>query len=183
MKKIWLILAIFSFSLHANIKNEVYSLYQNHNYDEACKKGLRYLNQYRQDEQFVTLYAFSCLEADYIDRLAIPISILKRTEESRANAAYLATILMQKKMLIHALMDHYDISSLELPTTEYVLSIVFDLYTKRHNPNQKHAIYIFRDPKNEKISYKLYMTKKNGTNKMVIETYYDTMMTQRHTYR
>jgi hypothetical protein len=41
---------------------------------------------------------------------------------------------------------------------------------------------MFFDKQNEKVSYKLYINSGNHSKKMVIEEYYDTIMTHRHTY-
>ena len=66
--------------------------HQDKAYQKACKTGLKVFQKFRNDEEFVSLYAFSCLNADQIDRLAIPISILKNSEEARSNAAYFSWV-------------------------------------------------------------------------------------------
>ena len=99
MKHIILISSFFVIFAFADIKSSLYHLYQDKQYEEACKEGLKVFQEYRKDEEFVSLYAFSCLNADYINRLLIPMSILKLTSESRENSAYFATITMQKKLL------------------------------------------------------------------------------------
>ena len=181
MRLLVLITSLLCSLAFADIKTSLYHLYQDKQYEEACKEGLKVFQQYRKDEEFVSLYAFSCLQADYIDRLAIPISLLKKTEEARSNAAYFSVILMQKKLLYHALVDGYKLSELKLPTTDHVLSTVFELYAAlRHERKQNH--YVLFDKKNEKVSYKLYIKNGNHSKKMVIEEYYDTIMTHRHTY-
>jgi len=181
MRTLLLIALIFSSVSFADVKTSLYHLYQNKQFDQACKEGLNLFQANRNDEEFISLYAFSCLEADNIDRLAIPISMLKNSEEARSNAAYFSVILMQKKLLFHSLVDGYKLSEFKLPTTEHVVSVVFDQYSKvSHERKRNH--YIFIDPKNEKISYKLYLRNNNQTQSMVIEEYYDTIMTHRHTY-
>lgn len=167
--------------LNADAKMETYKLYQSAKYEEACQSGEKILDQYKKDEEFVSLYAFACLNADYLDKLTIPISTLKNSAESRANAAYFAVILMQKKLLIHALTDQYDLKPIKLPTTDYVLSTVFDLYTKDGAPkNQRRYNYV--DPQDANKSYRLFVTKSGPAPKMVIEEYYDKIMTKRHIY-
>jgi hypothetical protein len=182
MKKIVLIFVILFSSLYAtDIKYEMYQLYKNKQYKKACLLGYKNLKDYKRDEEFVSLYAFSCLYADYIDRLSAPAALLKQTPESRANSAYFAIIVMQKKLLYHALLDHYNLSAYVLPSTDYVLSKVFDAYAKlgKHKPQDS---YIFKDTKDPKLSYKLYLIEENGTDKMVIEELYDTMLIKRHKY-
>ena len=86
--------------LHANIKEDILSLYQTKQYTQACRTGFLHLEELNKDENFIALYAFACLKADYIDRLSVPISKLKYSKEARANSAYLAVILMQKNFYI-----------------------------------------------------------------------------------
>ena len=178
------ILILFLLVLNAyaiNIKQNLFTLYQNKKYDKVCSIGFNHFQRYKKDEEFVSLYAFGCLNADYIDRLSIPIATLKFSKEARANSAYFAIILMQKKLLYHALIDHYDLSKYLLPSTDYVLSKVFDLYTKL-GKHQSRAFYLFQDPTDKKLTYKLYIIKNDKVYKMVIEEYHDTMMLQRHVY-
>ena len=179
--KLFMMILLMSAWLHANIKQEMYRLYQNKDYEEACSAGMRHFQDNRQDTEFVSLYAFSCLKSDYIDRLAVPISILKHSKESRANAAYLSVILMQKKLLYHALIDGYDLSSFKLPTTDYVLSRVFDLYA-RDNHVQTRDVYVYQDPDSASRHYKLYIMQNGSVKKMVIDEYYDTILAHRHIY-
>ena len=168
-------------TLYGDIKNEIFNLYQNEKYEKVCNIGHKSLDKYARDEEFVSLYAFGCLKSDYIDRLTIPISLLKFTKESRANSAYFSVIVMQKKLLYHSLVDNYDLSTLELPSTDYVLSAVFDLYSKLGKHTRRN-LYLFENEHNTKISYKLYLEDNGALKKMVIEEYYDKMAVHRHVY-
>lgn len=172
---------LLSLSLYADMKQDMFALYQNSKYNKSCQMGFDNFKAHKQDEEFVSLYAFSCLKSDYIDRLAVPTAVLKFSEESRANAAYFAVILMQKKLLYHALVDNYDLSEFKLPTTDYVLSRVFDLYAKldKHEPR---AFYLFEDPNDSKLTYKLYLSRDYKLDKIVIEEFYDTITIKRHVY-
>jgi len=178
--KIVLILFL-TITLYADIKRDMFNLYQNKKYEDVCSMGFDHFKQNKKDEEYVSLYAFSCLNSDYIDRLAIPTAVLKFSKEARANSAYFSVILMQKKLLYHALLDNYDLSAYNLPTTDYVLSKVFDLYSQigKHEPR---AFYLFEDPNDPKITYKLYLSREYRLTKMVIEEYYDTINVKRHIY-
>ncbi|SFV68416.1 FIG00470045: hypothetical protein [hydrothermal vent metagenome] len=176
-----LILLLFITTLYADIKEKMFTLYQNKEYEKVCTMGFDNLKRYKRDEEFVSLYAFACLNSDYIDRLAVPSAVLKFSEEARANAAYFSVILMQKKLLYHSLLDGYELSELKLPTTDYVLSKVFDLYAKL-DKHKKRPFYLFEDPKDKKLTYKLYLAKDYRITKMVIEEFYDTMLIKRHIY-
>jgi len=179
----FLIILSLSLSLYAGVKQEMFHLYQNKQFSKACSKGLISFSAHKNDEEFLSMYAFSCLYADYVDRLAVPITIMKHSEEARANAAYFSVILMQKKLLFHALLDNYELSNLKLPTTDYILSKVFDLYVKlgKHKPRE---YYILKDKKNKHITYKLYIQKSQNKNsdKVVLEEFYDTQSVKRHLY-
>ena len=174
-------LLFLTISLYANIKQDMFNLYQNKKFEDVCQQGFDNFKAHKQDEEFISLYAFACLKSDYIDRLAVPVAVLKFSEEARANSAYFAVILMQKKLLYHALVDNYDLSTFRLPTTDYVLSRVFDLYAKlgKHEPR---AFYLFEDPNDHKLTYKLYISRDYKLDKIVIEEFYDTMTIKRHVY-
>jgi hypothetical protein len=88
---------------------------------------------------------------------------------------------MQKKLLYHAMVDHYDLSEFSLPTTDYILSKVFDLYAKLGNHTPR-AFYLFEDPYDPKVTYKLSLLKDYKVNKIVIEEFYDTIVIKRHVY-
>ena len=176
-----LILLLLITNIYADVKQEMFGLYQNKKFAKVCTMGFDNFGKYKRDEEFVSLYAFSCLNSDYIDRLAVPTAVLKFSEEARANSAYFSVILMQKKLLYHSLLDGYELSKLKLPTTNYVLSKVFNLYTKLGKHDNR-AFYIFQDPKDKKLTYKLYLTKDYKITKMVIEEFYDTMLIKRHIY-
>ena len=181
MTKLLFLLIFSALLLHADTKMETYKLYQDTKYEEACLSGDKVLDQYINDEEFISLYAFACLHADQLDKLSIPISALNKTAEARANAAYFSVILMQKKLLMHSLADQYDLKPIKLPTTEYVLSTVFDLYSSDTGSKDRRR-YNYVDPKDAKKSYRLFVTKSGPSPKMIIEEYYDKQMTKRHIY-
>jgi len=178
--KIILFLSLF-IALYADVKQDMLSLFQNNKHEESCNLGFENFKNYKQDDEFLSLYAFSCLRADYIDRLALPIAMLKYSKEARANSTYFSIILMQKKMLYHALVDDYALLSLNVPTTDYVLSKVFDLYIKL-GKHEKRSVYMFEDPIDKKLSYKLYVVQDGKLSKMVIEEFYDTITLKTHIY-
>ncbi|WP_345991925.1 hypothetical protein [Sulfurimonas sp. HSL-1716] len=181
MRSLLLLISLFTL-LFSDAKQDIYSLYQLKQYDKACKLGLLHFSKHRDDENFVSIYAFSCLNADYIDRLSVPITILKNSKEARSNAAYLSIILMQKKLLEHSLKDNYNIKSLKLPTTDNILSKVFDLYSNLQI-HKKIPLYVFIDPNNAKITYKLYLSGNADSSNMVIEELYDSTLVKKHIYR
>lgn len=181
MNKIILFFLLSPLILLADAKVDTYKLFQDAKYEEACQSGDALLQQYKDDEEFISLYAFACLNADQLDKLSMPITSLKKSPESRANAAYFSVILMQKKLLMHALADQYDLKPVKLPTTEYILSTVFDLYSN-DNGSKERRRYNYTDPKDVTKSYRLFVTKSGSSPKMIIEEYNDKIMTKRHIY-
>lgn len=97
MKRFALFLALTPVLLSASDSRELYRLYQNSQYIQTCNAGVKELHLHADDERFVSLYAFTCLEADRIDRLALPITMLKNSPEARKNVTYFTAILLQKK--------------------------------------------------------------------------------------
>ena len=183
--KIVLILILATY-LSANIKQKMFRLYQDEKYKEACIKGASQFNKFRQDEELISLYAFACLKADFIDKLSIPIVILKKSKEARANSAYFSILLMQKKLLYRSLVDGYDLSSLKLPSTKHIFSKVFDLYTKRDKTKdieRMNGFYIFEDKDNKKIKYKLYLSQYKKSHTIIIEEFFNGLQIKKHIYR
>ncbi len=176
--KYLIILAILYTNIFAQITNKMYDLYQMHRYTKACNIGLANLYKNRNDTNFISIYAFSCLHANHLDRLSYPIARLKKNKSARANAAYLSVIVMQEKLLLHSMLDRYKLNQFKFPSTNYILSKVFNLYLKLKTYKTV-PIYLFQDPKNKHIAYKLYITK---FKQLVIEKFYDSTLVQKHVY-
>ncbi len=177
MKIIFLAFLSITALYSSSLKSEMVKLFKQKQYNQLCTLGFKNFLSIQKDEEAISLYAFGCLYDDKIDNLAIPVILLKNSKEARANAAYFSTILMQKKLLQHSLIDGYKIASLNLPNTDYILSNVFHLYSNLKK-YKKNSTYFFTDKKNIKISYKLYFKKKS----IIIEEYYDNILLKKHTY-
>ena len=177
----YILILLISFNLYAISIGELLSLYEKKEYKQACLIGTQSLYKETKNEKFLSLYAFSCLYSGYIDRLATPIALLKSSPESRANSAYFAVILMQKKLLYHSLVDGYNLKELALPSTEYILSKVFDFYIKVSDKKRKSS-YTFKDQKDSNRTYKLYLFKENSIQKMVIEELYNNNIVKKYIY-
>lgn len=178
--KIFIIMLMVVSSYAYDIKKNMLNLYENKKFKEVCNIGFNNFNSNMNDEEYVSLYAFACLNVDYLDRLPIAITALRSSNESRSNASYFSIIYMQKKLLYHALLDNYDLKSLNLPTTDYVLSKVFDLFIKLDNHKQQY--YLLKDEKDNRVGYKLYIIKDKYLDKIVIEELYDSRTIAQHIY-
>ena len=176
-----LLILFLTVTIYASTKQKMFNLYQNHKYEKVCNMGFDHFRKNNKDEEYISLYAFACLKSDYIDRLSTPVAMLKFSQEARSNAAYFSVILMQKKLLYHALVDGSSLSELNLPTTDYILSKVFDFYSKIGKHEQR-LFYLFEDEKDSKLTYKLYLSKGRKIDKMIIEEFYDSVTIKRHIY-
>jgi len=178
--KLTLLLLILPLYLLADIKTELLSMYNNKEYKNVCLKATQSLHRYTKDEEYLSLLGFACLKSGYIDRLSTPIANLKSTPQARSNSAYFAVILMQKKLLLHSLIDKFTLTSIKLPTTNILLSKVFDLYIQ-HKDFTKDS-YTFIDKEDNQVNYKLYLVKNKDLKKMVIEKYYKEILEEKYIY-
>ena len=160
---------------------KLYKLYKAKAYKEACNYGLRNFSKYKGNSDYIMLYAFACLNADYIDRLAVPSTALRKTATERKNAAYFSTILLQKKLLYTALIDGTDIFGIRLPVTTYPLSIVFDKYSKKEY-TLRQGVYYFTDDRNPDRTYHLYLERVGQNFHMVLEEYEKGKLQKTHKY-
>ena len=174
-----------TFLLFSSNLSTIYKLYINQEYNKACDYGRKYLfkNKNINNEKYLTLYGLSCVETDNIERISLPMIHLKSTKDSRANASYFGTILLQKQLLLQALVDKKEIYDLHLPKTNFVLSKIFYLFMKKKY-TFKNEIYKFKDETKESLSYQLYIKrdKKNRVS-MIIDVYQNDKLTKRYNYR
>ncbi len=181
MKKFLLLTILFLAFSNASDLQKLYGLYQDKKFKQACQMGLRMFNSHKNDSKFLMLYGLSCLNADYIDRLAVPLTGLRYTKSERANASYFATILLQKKLLYHALIDDVDISNLKLPKTDYILSKVFSLFTQKRYKKVDDKFY-FTSKEKPDLMYVLYIERDGNVNKMILEERLDNHIIKIHRY-
>jgi hypothetical protein len=182
MKPIILFLLMTTTSLFSSNLSKLYKLYEKQEYLKACDYAHKYYNKNKKSEKFLTLYGLSCLETDKISRIATPMMALGDSKDSRANSSYFSTILLQKQLLRQALLDNKKIDDLHLPTTNFIVSKIFNMYVAKEY-EFKENIYIFQDKKSQEKSYKLYMDKsKKRRIYMIIDIYKDEKFIKRYRY-
>jgi hypothetical protein len=172
-----------SFLFSSNLSN-LYNLYEKQKYEKACNYGAKYLykNTNKKNEKYLTLYGLSCLETDHIERLSTTITHLKGSKDARANASYFSTILLQKQLLMQALIDGKELNDLHLPKTTFVVSKVFSLFVNKKF-TLKNDIYKLDDEKRENIRYQVYIKDAKKNRKyMIIDIYKNDKFTQRYRY-
>ena len=153
--------------------------YKQKDYTYVCKYGIRLFRTLRKDENLLSMYAFSCLKIDYLNRLYTPLAIMGKSPESRKNRTYLTLILAQKNILISALADGMEFTGLHVPNTDHIISKVFNLYFQKkykrihdtivmQEGTKEYHVYIENSPKRYKI--------------LVIEEYKDGILQKVHKF-
>jgi hypothetical protein len=160
-----LLFFVFALSLFATTRESILQDYQDKNYAQACIEGSTIVKSFRGDELFINAVAHSCIRSDIIDLLPTPIVLLKMTESARQNASYYATILFQKKLLYHALIDDIDISGIRVPKVDYLLSTVFDLFV-RGEYTREGSVYHLKD---DTYTYAMRVIESNRHKKVEIK--------------
>lgn len=181
---ILLLLMTTTFTFSSNLSS-LYKLYEKQEYDKACDYAVKYFYKKRNQnsEQYLTLYGLSCLETNKIYRIATPMLRLKETKDARANATYFSTILLEKKLLLQALVDKVPLTNLNLPNTNFILSKIFKLYTQKAYV-LKDDVYTFKDAEKKEMKYQLYIEENKKKEKfMIIDSYKDDKFIHRYRYK
>ena len=170
MMRFFTLLTLFSLYSYAIIPIEtIKTWYENGEYSKVCSQEVTTIYEhYHDNEEFVNMYGHSCVETDMISRTVNPINKLIRSPQTRANSVYFATVLYQKKLLYHALVDNVDISYVRLPRTKHILSTIFDLYvTQNYEKNGDEVIF-----KDEEFIYRVNVVKSYvDFYKLIIKTF------------
>ena len=181
MKKLFLLTSLTSLLFCSNL-SEIYKLYEKQEYEKGCDYGAKYYNKNINSEKYLTFYGLSCLETNSINRLAQPMVKLGETKELRETASYFATILLQKQLLKQSLLDGKELSNLNLPKTDFVVSKIFNLFVEKKY-KVKDDIYTLIDIDKKDIRYEVYIKKsKKNINYMIIDIYDGDKFTKRYQY-
>ena len=172
----YLIFLLISMPLISGNLSKLYKLYEKQKYEEGCKLAKRVYKSYLDNESFLTLYGLNCLETNDIDEIAKPMVLLKKTKESRQNASYFGTILLQKQLLKQALLDKRELTILKLPTTPFYLSKVFNAFVRGNYRIDDNRYIIEEGDK----SYQLYIDSKS---RMVVDIYKSEKFLKRYIYK
>jgi len=155
--------------------------YKNEQYWKTCNKCTLSLNLYGKNSDFLNFCAISCVKADDLDKIYPFVKRLKTSPSDRANMIYFMTILYQKELLFHSIIDKTDISSIKLPKINYILSDIFVKYVNK-NYTKKGNVYIFKDDKNPLITYKLSIEEMEGEKKIFLKTFKKKIITKTRIY-
>lgn len=168
MKKLLLMLILFHGCLFSITLEDVTELYKKGNYQKACVYAASIYDRMGHNEPYLSLYGYACLKSDNINSLTKPIKRLVKTKQGRQDARYFASILFQKKMLYNAVVDGEDISYINLPSTEYILSKIFTRYVKKDFKKIGNE-WIFEEGNN--IKHTMTQALEDGFPKIYIKSY------------
>ena len=161
MKKILIFLYV---SLFGVTQAEIYNLYQNHNYIDTCKKGVWNLAKFKNDDDYQSIVALSCIKADMLNTAIRITKSMTHTPIGRHNASYIASLYLIKKLLLQMVHDNINISNLSLPESDHFLSIIFENISHNNfsKVNNKYVVekdgikYILSPKNNDKFEVKIY---------------------------
>ena len=129
MRFLWILPVLLYASFAAAATPErILNLYHQGDFRSACLEGAHILRDNRTDETLVNAFGIACLRSDFIDLSSNAILYLRSAPGSRQNAAYILTVVLQKKLLYHAMADGVDIKGSLLPQTPHILSKVYNAY-------------------------------------------------------
>lgn len=167
-------LGLLTAMLHASNLSTLYKFYEKQEYDKGCDYAKKHYNKEKNknNEQYLTLYGLACVETDNLDRIAIPMLGLVGSKESRENASYFSTILLQKQLLKQAIMDGKPLGELNLPQTNFVLSRIFHMFVNQQFV-LKDEVYILEEKEKK---YQLYIEKKF----LIIDIYQNEKFSKRY---
>lgn len=160
---------------------DIKSYFEKAEYPKICNQKIQDLLKDSQNEEFLNIFGISCLKTNDIDRLALPVSKLSKTQSSRENAAYFADILLKKKLLLHAILDGADISYIRLPKSDYILSFIFDKFVKKEYVEEL-GVFIFEEP-NSDTRYELSAIAGSNFAKMILKIFKNDDLTSQIEYR
>ncbi len=168
-------------SLNAQDFKKLLESFKNEQYWKTCSLCEKNLKEYKKNSEFLNFCALSCLRANQLEDMARFASLLKKTKKDRENSIYFMTILYQKELLFHAVLDNKNISFVNIPKTNYILSDIFYKFVKKNFIKSKNA-YIFKDDKKKDISYKLSVEKIDGEKKLFLRTFQGKVLVKTRIY-
>lgn len=112
--------------MHAKTTSDFIEAFRAGDYELVCREGLETYYGGRNDEMFVIMVGTACARIDNINPLGMLQRNLVSTASARETASYFATLVLQKRLLYQFMIDHTAITSLHLPYSNHILSIVFE---------------------------------------------------------
>lgn len=95
-------------------------------YSRVCEKGMIQYYRGYTDENFVSLIGVACAKVDRINILGMLQRSQVESKDSRENASYFSSLVLQKRLIYQFMVDDLSLESLRLPVSSHLLSRVFE---------------------------------------------------------
>ena len=95
-------------------------------YEKVCEKGMKLYYGGYGEENFVSLVGVACAKVDRINLLGMLQRSQVNTKDTRENASYFTTLLLQKRLIYQFMIDDLPLDNLRLPGSSHLLSQVFE---------------------------------------------------------
>ena len=170
---------IFSNTLYSidisDIKNDA----RDGKFDDACNKAGAIFSENSLSETYLNLFAFSCTEAGFLDRVFLSIVNLTQSEDARDNSLYYQTILYKKALIVSMILDKKNYSTLSLPKTAHILDFIF---TKLQN-NQYSIEGENYKIKDENFIFEVGVLQRTSKNTLYINKYRDNSLIKSYIFK
>ncbi len=110
----------------AEIAEKLVSQYKAGKYRSVCNKGMSAYYSGKRDEHLLALTGMACAKIDSINILGSLQRHLVNSPAMRNSATYFSTLLLQKRLIYQFMLDDINITNLQLPKNEHILSTVFE---------------------------------------------------------
>jgi hypothetical protein len=168
-------------SVNAKTLEQLAQDFKQKKYYSVCQDGL---NEYRaghQDERLLALTGTACSYVDNINPLGSLQAKMISTAEARETSSYFTSLILQKRLIYHFMLDDISLAHLQLPKSPHILSFVFE-----HLGNGKFK-YISKSPKVIKIEDAnrsiLLSVSQDELKKVVVDEYNGATLIKRHMYQ
>lgn len=126
MRYFVLLLILLHVSINAQTLQQLVSDFKLKKYSTVCQDGLGEYRAGHYDEKLLALTGTACSYVDNINPLGSFQAKMISTPESRATSAYFTSLLLEKKLIYHFMLDNISLSNLSLPKSPHILSFVFE---------------------------------------------------------
>jgi hypothetical protein len=164
------LLLLLASSLYSRSIDDLITLFEKGSFKTVCKEGMEKVSKGNIDEEFIGTVGVACAEIDYINPLGILQKSLKATKNGRENAVYFSTLILQKKLIYHFMVDGRELGYMRLPETPHILSIIFKHIATGKYETTKISPKTIHFSDNGK-TYKMRLSKKDRPNKVFVDVF------------
>ena len=181
MRYFSLILVLLFANIYAKTTEQFIQDFKQKKYYTVCQEGLNEYRAGRQEERFLAIIGTACANIDNINPLGSLQAKMISTQDSRETSSYFSSLILQKRLIYHFMLDDISLAHLQLPKSAHILSFVFE-----HLGSGK-FIYMSKNPKMIKIddgNRSIFVSISDDEQKKVfIDEYSGATLLKRHSYQ